>query len=96
MVIPTLASGQSCVNKEFDVEMGAVDSPIWQLHIMDLVLRIKWEVVVAQIRVLPGPKGHCLLPLSALVPRLGRESLGLRLDHWVILVGVAASCCKVH
>lgn len=43
-----------------------------------------------------GLKSHCLLPLSALVCRQRRESLGLVLGHSWLLVGFAASCFKVH
>lgn len=41
-LFPELASGQSCVNKVLDIEMGAVDSLIWGLHTAGLVLRLKW------------------------------------------------------
>lgn len=52
-VISKLASDQSWANKVFDVDMGPVDSAICRLYIMDLVARLKWEVMVAQIPALP-------------------------------------------
>lgn len=52
-VISKLASDQSWANKVFDVDMGPVDSAICRLYIMDLVARLKWEVMVAQIMALP-------------------------------------------
>lgn len=52
-VISKLASDQSWANKVFDVDMGPVDSAICRLYIMDLVARLKWEVMVAQILALP-------------------------------------------
>lgn len=52
-VIPKLASDQSWANKVSDVDMGTVDSAICRLYIMDLVARLKWEVMVAQILALP-------------------------------------------
>lgn len=54
-VISKLASDQSWANKVFDVDMGPVDSAICRLYIMDLVARLKWEVMVAQI---PAPPPH--------------------------------------
>ena len=41
-LFPELESGQSCVNKVLDIEMGAVDPLIWGLHTTGLVLRLKW------------------------------------------------------
>lgn len=41
------------------------------------------------------PEASLISALICSVLRLGRESLGLGLDHWAILVGFAHSCCKV-
>lgn len=46
MVIPKLALGQSYVNKVFDMETVLWTHPNGGLHIMDLILRLKWEMVV--------------------------------------------------
>lgn len=50
----------------------------------------------------PNPSFATLRPEASLIsgficsaPGPGRESLGLGLDHWAILVGFAHSCCKV-
>lgn len=77
MVISNLASGQSRANKVSDIELGAVDSPICRLRIMDLVLRLKWEVVggLNTSSATLKPKGSRTSALSILVCRWERFNL---------------------
>ena len=77
MVIPKLASGRSGVAKTFDDERAAVGSPIWGLHVVDLILGLRWEVAVVHIPALPhsGLKSHGFLLPSALSADLGEDPL---------------------
>lgn len=76
--------------------MGAVDSPIWWLHVMDVVWELsgKWWWSKSE---LCHTQAWSIIDfcLYLLCPQTGERKPWSGLDHWVILVGFAHSCCKV-